>query len=131
MPIFEAYSKTVSIEPVYSNLFDVISENSKGETLDDIYLSFVGYEKILFGRETFIKLTFGLAENRRIFDCVADVKKITVNGNSKNGDVYLKQIFIVEYVNYTLAQDYNVDGLLNVTFQYKILDQEVMEYDVS
>jgi len=118
------------IEPIFAKLFEVVMENSKGELLDDLTFSFYAYEKVVYGKEPFIKLHFYLNENRNVFEIVADIKKVTVTGTNKQGHVYLRQIFMTEYVNYSLAQNYEDDGILHVTFHYKILDQDINWYDV-
>lgn len=123
-------SVTEPVEPIFAKLFEVVMENSKGETLDDLYFSFSAYEKVVYGKEPFIKLHFHLNENRNTFEIVADIKKVTVTGSNKSGHIYLRQIFMVEFIDYSLAQNYEDDGLLHVTFHYKILDQDLNWYDV-
>jgi hypothetical protein len=125
----QATSAHVPLEPVFANLFTVIVEDVNGNSLVELDHTFFAYEKIVFGKDSFLKLHYCLCENRNIFDLVAGIKKVTVTGENKMGFIYLRQIFFVEFVNYALAQNYNDDGLLNIAFQYKIIESDTLWYD--
>lgn len=130
LPTFIPHVSGENIEPIFANIFEIHLENSNADPLDELFFSFYAYEKIVFGKEPFIKLHFSLCENRNIIEKVSDVKKISIEGHNKKGHLYLKQIFMVEYVDYMISQNYNDDGILSISFQYKILDQEVIFHDV-
>lgn len=117
------------IESIYANLFEIILENSKGETIDDVQYHFFAYEKIVYGKDPFLKLHFNLVEGKNVYNLATDIKKITVNAHKANGHCYLTQIFLVEYLNYGLCQNIGDATPLNISFQYKVLDQDVQWHD--
>lgn len=125
LPHFQETILGTPVTPLYSNLFNVIFFTEKGDEITDMLYHFFSYEKVVFGREPFIKTHYLLTEeNLKIFDISKEICHIQVESHNAKGTMYLQQKFEVRYHDYQIFQNVNDENLQNITFIYKIIDQE-------